>query len=293
MIQMRRLDIHRVGLLVKPKITGADPVIEKLSQILEAHGAELWAEEIVEKMSPHCRAQFVSREELASSVDLLIVLGGDGTMLAASRLVGERRIPVLGVNFGGLGYLTEFTLDELFPMVEALFTGEVAIDSRMRLDAGVSREGRAVAQYCVLNDAVVNKSALARMIEIECFVDAHYVTTFRADGIIVSTPTGSTAYSLSAGGPIVHPAVSAIIITPICPHMLTNRPLVISDESEVMLRLRTAREEVTLTLDGQVGFALQAGDEVRARKSARMFDLICPMNKNYFQVLRDKLHWGR
>ncbi len=293
MIQMRRLDIHRVGLLVKPKITNADPVIEKLSRTFVAHGVELWAEEGVEKMSPHCRAHFASREELARSVDLLIVLGGDGTMLAASRLVGERRIPVLGVNFGGLGYLTEFTLDELFPVVEALFAGEVAVDSRLRLDAFVSRQGQVVADYCVLNDAVVNTSALARMIEIECFVGAHYVTTFRADGIIVSTPTGSTAYSLSAGGPIVHPDVSAIIVTPICPHMLTNRPLVISDQSEVRLRLRTAREEATLTLDGQVGFALHAGDEVMVRKSAKMFDLVCPMNKNYFQVLRDKLHWGR
>jgi NAD+ kinase len=150
-----------------------------------------------------------------------------------------------------------------------------------------------VAEYSVLNDAVVNKSALARIIQIECWIDGALVTTFRADGLIVSTPTGSTAYSLSAGGPIVHPAVAAIVITPICPHMLTNRPLVISDESEVRLTVRTPREEVTLTLDGQVGFALQVEDEVIVRRSAKTFDLVSPMNKNYFQVLRDKLYWGK
>jgi NAD+ kinase len=251
------------------------------------------AEEVVQDMAPACRARFINRDELASLVDLLIVLGGDGTMLAAARLVKDRNTPVLGVNFGGLGYLTEFTLDELFPALESIFTSDVTVDPRMMLDAVVYREGKAVADFAVLNDAVVNKSALARIVEIECQIEDRYVTTFRADGIIVSTPTGSTAYSLAAGGPIVHPAMSAIIITPICPHMLTNRPLVVPGDAHVKLKLKTAREEVTLTLDGQLGFGLEVGDEVVIGKSAKTFNIVQPFNKNYFQLLRDKLYWGR
>lgn len=287
------MHIHRIGLVIKPKIKGAGPVIERLSRFLAERGVELVAEPIVEEMAPECRATLLPREELASAVDVLVVLGGDGTMLAAARLIAGRRIPVLGVNFGGLGYLTEFTLEEVFPALERVLTEEVLVDARMMLDAFVYRAGHCVAEYSVLNDAVVNKSALARIIQIECWIDGAPVTTFRADGLIVSTPTGSTAYSLSAGGPIVHPSVAAIVITPICPHTLTNRPLVISDASEVTLLLRTPREEVTLTLDGQVGFALQVEDEVVVRKSAKTFDLISPVNKNYFQVLRDKLSWGK
>ncbi len=293
MLERRKLHIERVGLMVKPKIREAGPVIERLSRFFTERGVELVAEPIVEEMAPGCRATVRPREDLPAVVDLLIVLGGDGTMLAAARLIGGRRIPVLGVNFGGLGYLTEFTLEEVFPTLERLLTEDALIDSRLMLDAVVYRAGRCVAEYSVLNDAVVNKSALARIIQIECWIDGALVTTFRADGLIVSTPTGSTAYSLSAGGPIVHPAVAAIVITPICPHMLTNRPLVISSESEVRLTVRTPREEVTLTLDGQVGFALQVEDEVIVRRSAKTFDLVSPVNKNYFQVLRDKLYWGK
>jgi NAD+ kinase len=293
MLERRQLRIRRVGLMVKPKIKGAGPIIERLSDFLDERGLELLAEPIVAEMAPGCRARLVPREELSATIDLLMVLGGDGTMLAAARLIGGQRIPVLGINFGGLGYLTEFTLEEVFPALERVVAGEALVDSRMMLDAIVQRAGRCVAEYSVLNDAVVNKSALARIIQIECWIDGAPVTTFRADGLIVSTPTGSTAYSLAAGGPIVHPSVAAIVITPICPHMLTNRPLVISDTAEVKLMLRTPREEVTLTLDGQVGFALQVEDEVIVRKSAKTFDLISPMNKNYFQVLRDKLYWGK
>ncbi|MDW8167848.1 MAG: NAD(+)/NADH kinase [Acidobacteriota bacterium] len=279
--------------MVKPKIKGAGSIIEHLSRFLAERGIELVAEPIIEEMAPGCRATLVPPEKLPSTIDLLVVMGGDGTMLAAARLMGGRRIPVLGVNFGGLGYLTEFTLEEMFPALERALMEEALVDSRMMLDAFVYRAGQCVAEYSVLNDAVVNKSALARIIQIECWIDGAPVTTFRADGLIVSTPTGSTAYSLSAGGPIVHPSVAAIVITPICPHMLTNRPLVISDQSDVKLILRTPREEVTLTLDGQVGFALQVGDEVIVHKSAKTFDLISPPNKNYFQVLRDKLYWGK
>lgn len=293
MLERRLLRIRRVGLMVKPKIREAGPVIEQLARFFAERGIEFLAEPVVQEMAPGCRATLAPREELPATIDLLIVLGGDGTMLAAARLMGGRRVPVLGVNFGGLGYLTEFTLDELFPALERLLTEEALIDSRMMLDASVHRAGQCVAEYSVLNDAVVNKSALARIIQIECWIDGAPVTTFRADGLIVSTPTGSTAYSLSAGGPIVHPSVAALVITPICPHMLTNRPLVISDRSEVKLALRTPREEVTLTLDGQVGFALQVEDEVILRKSAKTFDLVSPVNKNYFQVLRDKLYWGK
>jgi NAD+ kinase len=293
MVEKRQLEVRRIGLLVKPKLKAAGAVIERLSHFLSERGVQLVAEQVAQEMAPACRAQFMAREELAALVDLLIVLGGDGTMLAAARLVKDRDTPVLGVNFGGLGYLTEFALDDLIPALQSIFTNEAVVNSRMMLDASVYRNSEPVAEFSVLNDAVVNKSALARIIEIECQVEERYVTTFRADGMIVSTPTGSTAYSLAAGGPIVHPAMSAIIITPICPHKLTNRPLVVPGEARVRLKLKTAREEVTLTLDGQLGFGLEVGDEVIINRSARTFNIVQPSNKNFFQVLRDKLHWGR
>lgn len=289
----RHIPLKRVGVIIKPKLKQAQAVLSQLSHWLVDHSIEFVAEPPVQEIAPECQATIVPREEIAQHVDLIIVLGGDGTMIATARSLADPPVPVLGVNFGGLGYLTEFTLEELFPALETILHGEIGVERRMMLDVTVLRQRRPLTVQTVLNDVVVNKSALARIIEIECLVNEQYVTTIRADGIIVATPTGSTAYSLSAGGPIVYPTMEAILMTPICPHMLTNRPLVVPHTSSVKLVLRSAREEVTLTLDGQTGVALQSDDEVIVGQSQRVFDLIQPPEKNYFQVLRDKLHWGK
>ncbi|MCS6807128.1 MAG: NAD(+)/NADH kinase [Acidobacteriota bacterium] len=290
----RRIHLQRVGVVIKPTLdpVHAGEVLCRLSGWLTEHGIELVAEPVLHQLAPNCQAHIVPREEMSRQVDLIIVLGGDGTMIATARSVAQPPVPVLGVNFGGLGYLTEFTLDELFPALQMIRDGDFAVQRRMMLDASLWRQGEWITTHTVLNDAVVNKGSLARMIQIECLVDDRYVTTLRADGFIVATPTGSTAYSLSAGGPIVYPTMEAILITPVCPHTLTNRPLVIPSESTVKLILRSAREEVTLTLDGQTGIALQCDDQVIVRRSQKFFEVVQPPEKNYFQVLRDKLLWG-
>jgi NAD+ kinase len=288
----RRIPLKRVGVVIKPKLKQAQAILSQLSRWLADHSIAFVAEPAVQEIAPECQAKIVPREEISQQVDLIIVFGGDGTMIATARRLGDLPVPVLGVNFGGLGYLTEFTLEELFPALDMILHGEIGVQRRMMLDATVLRQHQPVTSQTVLNDVVVNKSTLARIIDIEGLVDEQYVTTVRADGLIVATPTGSTAYSLSAGGPIIHPTMEAILMTPICPHMLTNRPLVVPPDSTVKLILRSAREEVTLTLDGQTGVALHSDDEVVVRRSQRFFEIIQPPEKIYFQVLRDKLHWG-
>jgi NAD+ kinase len=223
---------------------------------------------------------------------VLVTLGGDGTMIGAARFVGDRQIPVLGINFGFLGYLTEFTLDELFSALEGLPVGNFHLDQRMLLDVKLTRRGKEIESLRALNDAVISSSAPVRMIEIEAKINGMFVNTFRADGMIVATPTGSTAYSLSAGGPIVHPSMSAILLTPICPHMLSNRPVVMPGDSVVDLFFKRAKVELMLTVDGQVPIHLLPGDQVTVERSQTTFDLIRPTNRNYFEVLRTKLKWG-
>ena len=223
----------------------------------------------------------------------MLVLGGDGTMISTSRMVGDAEVPVLGVNYGGLGYLAEFRIEELYAALESILAGHYRIEKRLMLAVELLRGDQQVTHSRVLNDVVINKSALARIIEIEAYLNQQFVNSFRADGLIVSTPTGSTAYNLSAGGPVIYPSMNAVVITPICPFTLSNRPIVVPDESVIELRLKTHNEEVALTLDGQVGFPLRAEDCVVIRKSKTTFNLVQPMNRNYFEVLRDKLRWGR
>ena len=222
-----------------------------------------------------------------------LVLGGDGTMIATARMIGDAKVPVLGVNYGGLGYLAEFRIEELFSALESILAGDYKLDRRLMLEVELRRGPKLVTNNRVLNDVVVNKSALARIIQIETHLDGQFVNSFRADGLIVSTPTGSTAYNLSAGGPIIYPSMNAVVITPICPFTLSNRPIVVPDDSLIEVRLLTEKEEVALTLDGQVGFPMQVGDRLSIRKSATPFNLVQPTNRNYFDVLRDKLKWGR
>ncbi len=231
-------------------------------------------------------------EHAADDADLVVVLGGDGTLLSVARQVKGRDVPILGVNLGGLGFLTEITLEELPEILPRVAAGDYCASTRAMLDVTVQREGEEIFALSLLNDAVIAKDALARIINIETYVDNDYLTTFRGDGLIVSTPTGSTGYSLSAGGPILHPSLEQIVLTPICPHMLTNRPLILSREVIVRARLVSPDEKVILTLDGQVGLPLEYLDEIMIRKSAFFVTLIKSSTRGYFEVLRDKLKWG-
>jgi len=240
-----------------------------------------------------CPIQIVSEGEMPARVDLMLVLGGDGTMIATGRMLGDNQTPVIGVNYGGLGYLAEFPIEELFPALEAILAGKYKVQQRLMLRVELWRGEELITQNRVLNDVVINKSALARIIEIEASLNDQFVNSFRADGLIVATPTGSTAYNLSAGGPIIYPSMNAMVITPICPFTLSNRPIVVPDDSMIEVRLVTEKEEVALTLDGQVGFSLQAHDRILIRKSNTAFNLVQPPNRNYFEVLRNKLKWGR
>jgi NAD+ kinase len=225
-------------------------------------------------------------------VDLLLVLGGDGTLLSVARLIGARDVPILGVNLGGLGFLTEVTLEELYPILDAVLQGIYEVTHRILLTATVHRQGERIAEYVALNDAVINKGVLARMIELETYIDGQYVTTFRADGLILSTPTGSTAYCLAAGGPIVYPTLRALVLTPICPHTLTLRPLVIPDAAKVEIVQGVTNENAYLTLDGQVGFTLRHRDVIRVVRSDHTITLLKAPGKDYFKILRTKLKWG-
>ena len=233
-----------------------------------------------------------TRHQVAEAADLLLVLGGDGTMLAAAREAAPRGIPILPINMGSLGFLTSFTVDELYPALEATLAGESTINERVLLLVERVNLGEILTKQRVLNDCVVHKGTLARMIELELYVDDGFVCRYRADGLIVATPTGSTAYSLSAGGPIVHPAVESIILTPICPHTLSDRPLVVGDTCNVEMRLRGTAESVYLTLDGQKGVLMQSEDSVAIVRAKERLKLIQPHRKSYYEILRSKLKWG-
>lgn len=289
--------IKRIGIVLKPHQPEALKTICELVVWLAERDIKLVGGPQIEREriehQTGCAVDELKDEEIARDVDLILVLGGDGTMIATARMIGDREVPVLGVNYGGLGYLAEFRIEELYTGLESILAGNYRLDRRVMLSVEV-RSGEAAPDLNrVLNDVVINKSALARIIEIEAYFNRQYVNSFRADGLIVSTPTGSTAYNLSAGGPVIFPSMNAVVITPICPFSLSNRPIVVPDDAEIELLLKTDKEEVALTLDGQVGFPLKVGDRVAIRKSRTTFNLIQPMNRNYFDVLRDKLQWGR
>ena len=294
---MAQPSIKRIGVVVKPHQPDALQTLCRLTEWLSQRDIKLvGGPEIERERIEHetgCVIESIKEEALAKAVDLMLVLGGDGTMIATARMLGDIEVPVIGVNYGGLGYLAEFPLEELFPALEAILAGDYKVQERLMLAVELRRGEELITENRVLNDVVVNKSALARIIEIEAYLNNQFLNRFRADGLIVSTPTGSTAYNLSAGGPIIFPSMNAIVITPICPFTLSNRPIVVPDDSVIEVRLMTDNEEVALTLDGQVGFPLQAGDRALIRKSNATFNLVQPANRNYFDVLRDKLKWGR
>ncbi|SNB46215.1 NAD(+)/NADH kinase [Geobacter sp. DSM 9736] len=265
-------------------------VAEELVTWLEARGLE----PVVEAhLARHLKFEpGTEPERIPDSADLVVVLGGDGTLISVARLIGERQVPILGVNLGSLGFLTEITLDEMYPALERCIAGNFQVSERMMLKTEVTREGEVISSHQVLNDVVINKGALARIIDLETSVDDYHLTTFKADGLIISSPTGSTGYSLAAAGPIVHPALDCLVITPICPHTLTNRPVVVDAGARISIILRSMNEDVFLTLDGQVGMELKAGDRIMIRRAEHRTRLVISQSKDYFEVLRTKLKWG-
>lgn len=290
---MSSLELKKIGVVIGPQKPEAWDVVRDLRQWCESRGVELKARVIKETARLlQCALLAEVNGLLAEELDLLVTLGGDGTMIGAARFVGDRQIPVLGVNFGFLGYLTEFTLSELYAALDGVLEGNFYLDRRMMLDVKLARHGQEVESFRALNDAVISSAVPVHMIEVECLINQMFVNSFRADGMIVATPTGSTAYSLSAGGPIVFPSMSAILLTPICPHTLSNRPVVVPGDSVVDLVFKRAHEDLMLTIDGQVPIRLTAGDQVTVLRSQTTFDLIRPTNRNYFEVLRTKLKWG-
>jgi NAD+ kinase len=286
---MLKPEIKKVGVVVKPNHTEAWQTAAEVSAWFEKRGIEVFTE----KSAMDSPIKFVEREVFKAQSDLIVILGGDGTMISTARLIGDREVPILGINYGSLGYLTEFRIEEMFPAIEAILDGNYEIDPRVTLDVKLERDAEILSTNRILNEVVINRAVLAKIIEVEITLNGLFVNSFRSDGIIVATPTGSTAYSLSAGGPILYPSMNAVVITPICPFTLTNRPIVIPDNAEIRLRLKSESEGAALTLDGQVGYQMKTGDCVVISKSETSFNLVSPPNRNYFDVLRNKLKWGR
>jgi NAD+ kinase len=283
--------VTRVGIVAKPDAARAQGVILQLLPWLSSRGHSVVLEKETADLVPSAVTDAASRAELPGQVDLLIILGGDGTLLSMARAVGDLGVPLLGVNLGGLGFLTATTLDEMFPALEAYFAGCMAIEERMLLAARIVRNNQPLGEYAALNDIVITKSAMSRIIDLSVSVDGRHATAYRADGLIISTPTGSTAYSLSAGGPILFPTMDAVVLTPICSHTLTNRPIVVPGTDRIEVTL-LADQEVMATMDGQVGVGLREGDTVEVCKAAARIRLVRFPQKDFFSVLRTKLKWG-
>ena len=282
--------MQAIGIFVKRHHQDALRVAAEACAWLKARGLAVLVDEALAAQIPG--ADPCPLREIPAAADMLIVLGGDGTLLSVARLAGDRLTPILGINLGSLGFLTEITRDELDPVLSKLVAGELPIAERMRLDVAIRRAGFEVERYLVLNDLVINKGALARIIDMEAWVDDAYLTTFKADGLIIATPTGSTAYNLAAGGPIISPALNCLVISPICPHMLTNRPIIVGGDAVIRIEVKFQDEDVVLTADGQVGMPLRGGDIVEIRRSPHPTLLVLSPTKDYFQILRTKLHWG-
>ncbi len=278
--------IKRAGIVIKPHAPHIEKILSGLTRYLDEKGIACVLEDVAAKKL--LREGGMLREELPAKVDLVIVLGGDGTLLSIAHLAARGNIPVLGVNLGRLGFLTEVPTDEMYITLDSFLEGnEEIVSPRLLLEARCKG-----SSYFCLNDVVINKGAVARMIQIAIWIDDKEIAALKADGLVVSTPTGSTAYSLSAGGPIIQPYIPAIVLAPICPHTLSFRPMVVSSNSKVKLQLLTAGEEVYLTLDGQRGVLLGKNDVVEIERSGFELRLISSPKRNYFDLLKEKLGWG-
>ena len=290
MITAMNSPVRKIGLVLKRHDPRVRDVVVEIIPWLQARGVEVFLEQETARQYPFS-SSVTTLEDLPERADVVAVFGGDGTFLHAARLVAGSRIPLLGINLGSLGFLTEVKLEDMHAAFECLLSGRYWLEERVLLDVKVSRQGNQLAQYLALNDAVINKGALARIIEMELSVNSQLVTITRADGLIISTPTGSTAYSLAAGGPILYPTLGAFIITPICPHTLSNRPVVVPDSAPVGVCLRDGTD-VMLTVDGQVGIPLLPGDCIRFEKAAAAIRLVQTTGSTFFKLLREKLMWN-
>ena len=285
------MQIKRIGITSKPGKPEIGEVVPPLMAWLEQRGVEcLIDQETADTLGG--KISSLPREELAARVDLVTVLGGDGTLLATARALNRNPVPILAVNLGGLGFLTMVTREELYPALEAVLDGRFHTEPRVQLEAEVICAAQQARRFLALNDVVLNKGALARVLDFDVRVDGQFISTYKSDGLIVSTPTGSTAYSLAAGGPVVAPSVRAFIITPICAHTLTNRPIVLPDTAVIEVAVKSEREPVYVTVDGQVGMEVHGEDRVRICKAASMVEIVQPLHKSYFEILRQKLKWG-
>ncbi|HEU5410449.1 MAG TPA: NAD(+)/NADH kinase [Candidatus Acidoferrales bacterium] len=284
--------IKNAGLYCKPRKDAVCEVVPRIAEWLKQRKvAVLHDETAASCANPPERP--TGAAEMAAKCDLLIVLGGDGTLLAAARQFHESEIPMLAVNLGGMGFMTSVTVEEAFPLLEIVLAGRHRLSPRMMLKSELVRAGKVIETNQALNDAVITKAALSRILDLDLSVDGSFLGRYRADGLIVSTPTGSTAYSLAAGGPILFPVLQAFVLTPICPHMLTNRPMVLPDSMQLEIDFKELDEQAYLTLDGQIGHELRGGDRIRISKSAHRVMLVRPQEQTYFKVLRNKLRWGQ
>ena len=279
-----------IGILTKPKFPEIKSTLQDVIAWLRARSIDVILDQTAAMLLGEQGGY--QNAQLASKADVLLVLGGDGTMLNAARLAAERGIPILGVNMGGLGFLTEVRLENLFPSLERVFANDFVLDERLMLRTNILRHGETVAQGVVLNDVVIGKGTLAHMIELKIAIQGRFVTNLRGDGLIVSSPTGSTAYSLSAGGPIIDPAVQSLILTSISPHTLTHRPLIVPGNVKIDVTLTSKDDGAMATLDGQMGVAITQGDTIMIQTSEHRTRLIRFPESNYYDVLREKLKWG-
>jgi len=282
--------MKNIAIVVKPHAEEVADITIQICDYLKSAGKNVLLEERTASVLGY--SDFTTHDEIKNKADLLIVLGGDGTLISSNRIISGANIPILGVNLGRLGFLTETKVEEALDTVKKVLSGNYKFDNRMKLISDIFYDEEKVFSTEVLNDIVINKGALARIIDIEVHIDNQYVNTYRADGLIISTPTGSTAYTLAAGGPIVYPTLNSIILTPICPHSLTHRPIVIHDDSEIKIRILNDDEKVFITYDGQIGRKMSLKEEIHIYKSAQPVKLIVSQKRNYFALLKEKLGWG-
>lgn len=283
--------MNKIGIIINLRKPKAKVTLKKLVSYLNKKRKSIILDEASARLIK--RSNLGVRDNKAyARCDLIIALGGDGTLLRAARMLSGREVPILGVNLGGLGFLTEVTMGELYKTLSDVLMGRYRLEKRMGLEATLYRGRKRMATSSALNDCVITRGTLSRLIRLDTFIGKEYLTTYAADGLIISTSTGSTAHSLSTGGPIVHPDIPAIILTPICPHTLSNRPLIVSGEEKIKVRIASSHPDVALTLDGQEVIKLRKGDVIQIRKAPFRVRLVVPRKKRYYQVLRKKLKWG-